>query len=256
MENDADKLDRQKRIMNWEQESISKSNILIVGAGALGNEVVKSLLQIGANNITLVDFDTVVKANLNRSVFFTEEDAENKRLKAEAIAEKARKQFPESHLATVIKKIEEVGEDFYDKFDIAFSCLDNLNARLHLNAHTYNKMPLIDGGTTGFMGKVQVVKSPSGCLECSMSKSDYKILWQRYSCVGEILDILDPKMPALSTTNSIIAAMQVNEFLKLRMDSLKKEKNLIGKYLLYDGRMQKYGIFDIQIRKGCPVHSE
>ncbi len=253
---DDDPLDRQKRISDWEQEPISEANVLVVGAGALGNEVVKSLLQLGVVKITLVDYDVIVKANLNRCIFFSEEDAENKRLKAEVIAEKAQVQYPSSKIIPAIKRIEDLGGDFFNGFDAAFSCLDNLNARLHLNAHVYGNAPLIDGGTAGFLGKVQVVKSPSSCIECAMSKSDYKILWQRYSCVGEVLDFLDPKMPALSTTNSIVAAIQVNEFLKLRMGSLAIEPNLIGKYLLHDGRKNAHRIFEVQRRSDCPVHSE
>jgi ubiquitin-activating enzyme E1 C len=145
-------------------------------------------------------------------------------------------------------------ESFFDGFDCAFACLDNLNARLHLNAHAYGKIPVIDGGTTGFLGKVQVVFGQSSCIECSMSKKDYNLLWEKYSCVGEVLDFLDPKMPALSTTNSIVAAIQVNEFLKLRMESLKPGKNLVGKYLQYDGRLNRFEIFEIEKRKDCPVH--
>ncbi|HLC48644.1 MAG TPA: ThiF family adenylyltransferase [Candidatus Norongarragalinales archaeon] len=252
---DDDPLDRQKRISSWDQGPITKSNVLLVGAGALGNEVAKSLCQLGVGKITLVDDDSIVRANLNRCIFFTEEDAAAGRFKAEVIAERARRQYPLTNISYAIRKVEELKEDFYLEFDVAFSCLDNLNARLHLNAQCYGKIPLIDGGTTGFLGKVQVVKSPSSCIECSMSKKDYDLLWQKYSCVGEVLDFIDPKMPALSTTNSIIAAIQVNEFIKLRLDSLKSENNLIGKYLLYEGRRNTQLIFDVPKRGKCPVHS-
>ncbi|MEK6842855.1 MAG: ThiF family adenylyltransferase [Candidatus Micrarchaeota archaeon] len=251
---DDDLLDRQKRISNWEQGPISKSNVLVVGAGALGNEVVKSLLQLGVENITLVDYDHVVLANLNRCVFFSVEDAKNKALKAEILSEKGMQLFPSAKIVPIIKKVEELDENFFAKFDVAFSCLDNLNARLHLNANCYGKTPLIDGGTTGFLGKVQVVSGESSCIECAISRRDYKHLWEKYSCVGEVLNFIDPKMPALSTTNSIIAALQVNEFLKLRMDSLKTENNLVGKYLLFDGRRNEFKIFEVEKRKDCPVH--
>lgn len=256
MDIDQDAFDRQKRISNWEQGPITNSNILVVGAGALGNEVVKSLCQLGVGKITLVDYDIVMKANLNRCIFFTAEDAEEKRLKAEVISERAQRQYPQTRISHIINKVEDLKEEFYPGFNIAFSCLDNLNARLHLNAQAYGKMPLIDGGTSGFIGKVQVVKAPSSCFECAMSKRDYDLLWQKYSCVGEVLDFLDPKMPALSMTNSIIASIQVNEFLKLRMDSLAREPNLIGKYLLYDGRRNTHKVFEVAKRKVCPVHQE
>lgn len=251
---DEDKFDRQKRIGNWEQDRLTAANVLVVGAGALGNEVVKMLCQLGVGKITLVDDDFVVKANLNRTLFFTQEDAKIKKMKAKAISDKAKILHPDTQITPIIMKVEDLDEGLFGGFDCAFSCLDNLNARLHLNAHSYGKMPFIDGGTTGFIGKVQVVSGNSSCFECSMSKKDYDLLWQKYSCVGEVLDFLDPKMPAITTTNSIVASIQANEFLKLRMDSLKGEKNLVGKYLQYDGRINRFEIYEIQKRKDCPVH--
>jgi len=63
---DEDRYDRQKRVENWDQECISNAKCLVIGAGALGNEVVKNLAQLGIKRIYLVDFDDVVMANLNR----------------------------------------------------------------------------------------------------------------------------------------------------------------------------------------------
>ncbi len=152
----------------------------------------------------------------------------------------------------VVKKLEDLPEAFFNRFTHAFGCLDNLGARLFLNAHCYGKMPLVDGGTTGFMGKVQVVASPSSCLECGMSKQDYKLLWKKYSCTGELLDFFDPKMPALPTTTSIVAAVQVNEFAKL----VHGKEGLVGKYLAFNGLRGATQVFDVSKRKNCPVHGE
>lgn len=251
---ESDAFDRQKRVSNWVQSSLEDANVLVVGAGALGNEVVKLLLQLGVSKISLVDYDTIAVANLNRCVFFSPADAEQGRFKAEVVRDRALDYFPLSRISTHIKKIEDLPESFFGGFDCAFSCLDNLNARLHLNAHSYNKFPLIDGGTFGFQGKVQVVKGGS-CLECSLSKVDYRLLWKKYSCVGDFLDVLDPKMPALSTTTSIIAGIQVNEFLKLQMPSLNAKENLVGKFLLYDGLQNSFSVFSVPKRRDCPVHS-
>jgi len=280
---DADQFDRQKRIAGWDQDSISKLNVLVVGAGALGNEVVKGLAQIGICKITLVDFDKIVKANLNRCVFFCPMDAANNLYKARVVATRARSINKKLVVTPVLKKVEELPENFYSQFDFVFSCLDNLGARLHLNSHCYGKVPLIDGGTTGFFGKVQVVIAPSACLECAMSEQDYQFLWRKYSCVGDPLDFIDPKTPALSTTNSIVAALQVNEMVKLvhcaasldRDASRRQPKvvgkqpetgngleqakwlfgnTLVGKYLFYDGVRNSQTAFTVERRQGCPVH--
>ena len=71
MDIDADQFDRQKRVASWSQSVITNSKICVVGAGAVGNEVVKNLLQLGVVDVTIIDFDDIVIANLNRCVFFS-----------------------------------------------------------------------------------------------------------------------------------------------------------------------------------------
>lgn len=248
---DSDPLDRQKRLQGWRQESISEAMCLVVGAGALGNEVVKNLLQLGVRDMTLVDFDTIVPANLNRCVFFSPEDAREGRYKAEVIASRAKERFPDATIKPTLLKIEELPEDAFTKMDYAFGCLDNLGARLHLNAQCYTLgIPLIDGGTTGYLGKVQVSKRPGACVECGLSKADYALLWKRYSCVGEGLDIADPKMPALPTTTSVIGGLQAKEFVKLAHG----QPSLEGKVGFYNGFDGTLKVFSLSVRGECPVH--
>ncbi len=253
MDVDEDIHDRQKRVKGWKQDKIEKARVAVVGAGALGNEVAKNLLQLGVSQLTIVDFDTVVKANLNRCVLFTEADAEKGTLKAEALQQAAKKLNSTTTVTPVIANVETLDDKFFGKFDVVFGCLDNLGARLHVNANCYGKASLIDGGTTGFFGKVQVVSAPSPCIECGLSRQDYAILWRRYSCTGEGLDILDPKMPALPTTTSIIAGIQVNEFLKT-VHGENLGKKLVGKYLFYNGLTGETNIYKIEKSKKCPVH--
>lgn len=62
--------DRHKLIDWWEQDKLASTKVLVVGAGALGNEVLKNLALIGVGNITIIDFDTVSVTNLTRSVLF------------------------------------------------------------------------------------------------------------------------------------------------------------------------------------------
>ena len=192
---DDDQFDRQKRVSGWRQDAVEKARVLVVGAGALGNEVVKNLAQLGVGHLTVVDFDEIVLANLNRCVFFTESDVGA--FKADVIAREVKKINPSVDVSVEKKRLEELPESFFSSFDYAFGCLENQSTRLHLNAQCYGRMPLIDGGTTGFYGKMQVVRSPSSCVECSLSKRDYALQWKKYSCVGEVIDFLDPKMPAL-----------------------------------------------------------
>ena len=66
--------DRHHSIDWWDQSRLKDSKILVAGAGALGNEVLKNLAMVGVGNITVIDFDTVSITNLTRSVLFRESD--------------------------------------------------------------------------------------------------------------------------------------------------------------------------------------
>src|SRR5258708_4352384 len=59
----------------WEREKVQTAKVLVVGAGALGNEVIKNLTLMGVGHIFVLDFDTVEAANLSRSVLFREGDS-------------------------------------------------------------------------------------------------------------------------------------------------------------------------------------
>ncbi|OIO24719.1 hypothetical protein AUJ65_00865 [Candidatus Micrarchaeota archaeon CG1_02_51_15] len=249
---DSDIFDRQKRLDGWNQEKVAAQKVMVVGAGALGNEAVKLLLQLGVRRISLVDFDVVSRANLNRCVFFSEEDAATEVLKAEAIAFKAVKQWPDAVVEPVIESVEKLSEETWGEFGFVFGCLDNLGARLHANAQSYGKTVFIDGGTSGFMGKVQVVRSPGPCFECGLSKKDYGLLWKKYNCVGDVVDWIDSKMPALATTTSLVAAVQVNEFVKIA-HGLENE-SLAGKYFFFNGMTGQSSVYGVPLRKDCPIH--
>jgi molybdopterin/thiamine biosynthesis adenylyltransferase len=258
---DADAWDRQRRIKGWSQPAVAASNCLVIGAGALGNEVCKLLLQLGVNKLTVVDYDTVEQANLNRCVFFSAQDALKHELKAKVIAREGVRINPTAAISFKTDRIEDLPESFYSQFDYAFGCLDNLGARLHANSHCYGKCPYIDGGTTGFLGRVQTVSSPSPCFECALTSRDYKLLWKKYSCLGEVLDFVEPAMPALATTTSLVASVMANEFVKLSHKQGQKdgkfvlpEGDLVGKYWYFNGLTNQSQILAVPRRLSCPVH--
>lgn len=260
---DTDQWDRQRRIKGWNQQAVEGSKCAVLGAGALGNEVVKNLVQLGVRELSIVDYDEVVPANLNRCVFFSHADAQAGGLKASVLAREVKRINPSAVVTPILKKVEELDENFFSKFDFIFTCLDNLGARLHANSHCYGKSVLIDGGTTGFSGKVQVVRYPSPCLECAVSSSDYQLLWKKYSCTGDLLEFVDPKMPAVATTTSVIAALQANEFVKIahKLSGGQEGKfafptnDLTGKYYFYNGMTGEAKTFSVEKRKNCPVHA-
>ena len=95
---DKDVADRQKLIKGWRQEKLANTRVLVAGAGALGNEIVKNLIMLGIGKIYIVDFDTVVEANLNRCIFLRKADAKVNAYKAEALAKRAKEADPYGYI--------------------------------------------------------------------------------------------------------------------------------------------------------------
>src|SRR4051794_22282691 len=70
-----DRYDRFQLISWWSQDKLRAAKVMVVGAGALGNEVLKNLALLGVGNIWLIDFDTVENSNLSRSVLYRADDS-------------------------------------------------------------------------------------------------------------------------------------------------------------------------------------
>ena len=77
-------------LLSWfKKDKVKNARVLVAGAGALGNEVVKDLALFGIGHIFVVDFDQIELSNLTRSVLFREEDAYSHAYKAEIVAKRA-----------------------------------------------------------------------------------------------------------------------------------------------------------------------
>src|SRR6185436_1639963 len=83
-----DRYARHRLIEGWDQERLAAARVLVAGAGAIGNEVIKLLALLGVGNILIVDFDHIEISNLTRSMLFR--DADIGKSKALVAAERAR----------------------------------------------------------------------------------------------------------------------------------------------------------------------
>jgi molybdopterin/thiamine biosynthesis adenylyltransferase len=252
-EQDMDRLDRTRRIEWVDLERVERAKVLVVGAGALGNEAMKDLTLFGFRHITVLDMDRVVRSNLNRCVLFREGDESSGKGKAELVAERARHLNPGIDISPMNGMVQSLGPEELRSYDIILGCLDNVAARLHLNANSYHaKVPYIDGGTDGFRGKMQVVVPPrTPCLQCAMNRSHFKVMERRFSCTGQDTVFYQPKMAAEITTTSVIAALQVREAIKLLSG-----KAAIEHVLYYDGSLGTTEVLCLDRDPCCPNHPD
>ena len=59
----------------WNQELLHNSTVMVVGAGAIGNELIKNLALLGVGKIVIVDMDRIEQTNLTRSILYRMKDA-------------------------------------------------------------------------------------------------------------------------------------------------------------------------------------
>jgi len=252
---DSDRFDRARRIEWLDLESIKETRCLIVGAGALGNEVIKDLVLSGFRDMTLVDMDHVILSNLNRCLFFKEADLNGRRMKAEVVARRGMELDPDARIEPRVCRIEDLAVEEWEGFDIVLGCLDNIMARLHTNSHAYHLgIPYIDGGTYGMAGKVQVVLPPdTPCFQCGLNRSHFRILEKRFSCTGEDVTFFEPKIPAEITTTSVVAAVQVREAIKVACGL---RELCISNIFHYNGMTGMSEEFEISFDPHCPLHCD
>src|SRR6059058_1419185 len=90
---DSDRYSRLRLIGWWDQERLRAAKVLVVGAGAIGNEVLKNLALVGIGQVVVIDCDEIEDSNLTRSILFRREDRDKS--KAIAAAEEMRRINPD-----------------------------------------------------------------------------------------------------------------------------------------------------------------
>lgn len=143
------------------QKILSDAKVFIVGAGAIGCELLKNLAMIGIGNITITDMDRIEKSNLNRQFLFGNSDIG--KFKSECAKNAILKMNPDINVIAQKNKVGSESISVYnDKFLESQTCvltaLDNIQARLYVDKRCVEtKSCLIDSGTLGTKGNVQVV---------------------------------------------------------------------------------------------------
>jgi len=159
--------DAQACVLGWsKQTQLSSLRYLLVGAGAIGCEMLKNwaMMGLGAGadgKITVTDPDTIEKSNLNRQFLFRPWDVT--KAKSETAAKAVAVMNP---AVKVHAQLERLGADTEHIFDDEFwesltgvcNALDNVQARLYVDQRcVYYQRSLLESGTLGAKGNVQVV---------------------------------------------------------------------------------------------------
>ena len=249
-------------LLSWfKKDKVKNARVLVAGAGALGNEVVKDLALFGVGHIYVVDFDQIELSNLTRSVLFREEDAYNHSYKAEIVAKGAMEINPQIKVTPIVGNLfSEVGFGLYRAVDVVIGCLDSRIARYLLNRLCMRAgKTWIDGSIENLTGAVKVYTPGVNCYECGLSREEFNIIMLRTGCADVVRTQSSAGRVATTPISaSIIGAMQVQEAMKiihLDSDDQSQFKTLQGKMLRYEGMTNCINIYKYSSWKNnCPAH--
>lgn len=236
----------------WDQEKLAASKALVIGAGALGNELIKNLALLGVGNLVVADLDLIENSNLSRSVLYRAADCG--RSKAEVAAERAKDIYPDIRTQPFHGNIVfDLGLGVYRWADVILGGLDNREARVAINqAAARVGKPWIDGAIERLDGVARVFDPAIGpCYECTMSEVDWKMLEARRSCALLSREEMEQgKVPTTPTTSSIIAGIQAHEAVKM----IHGLDTLSGQGFVFDGNWHQSYLVNYTRLEDCPAH--
>lgn len=235
----------------WDQARLAQAKVLVIGAGALGNEIVKNLALLGVGNLLIADLDHIENSNLSRSILYRE--ADNGKPKAEVAAEAAREIYPDIQAhAFHGNVVYDLGLGVYRWADVVIAGLDNREARLAINRNCWKvNRTWIDGAIEQIQGCARVFEPDGPCYECTMSKIDWQMLEKRRSCNLLTRDEMETgRTPTTPTISSVIAGVQCQEAIK----HLHGLPTMAGSGWVFDGLSGDSYRVEYQRKEECYSH--
>lgn len=249
---DADRYSRLRLLPWWDQAKISDCKLLVVGAGALGNEILKNAALLGFRNIVIVDLDRIDESNLSRTILFR--DADIGKFKAEVAAEAYRSINPDAKVQPIVANVvQECGLGLFQWSDLIIAGLDNREARLWINRSAWKvNRPWIDGAIEGINGVARVfLPGLPPCYECTLGEVDWQLMNKRMSCNLLSLEAApEGKVPTTPTISSVIGGIQVQEAMKL----IHGLPTLAGKGYIFEGMNHSSYVVEYTLNPDCMSH--
>ncbi len=223
------------------QEKLTKSHVLIVGAGGLGAPVALYLAASGVGRITICDFDVVDLTNLQRQIIHsTQSVGMNKAVSAQLAIDAIN---PEVLVQTIQQKSTETEFAALAKTaDVVIDCSDNFATRYTLNRICLAlKKPLVSGAAVSFEGQITVFdfrNTETPCYHCL------------FPDIGENQEMRCADNGVFSPLVGVIGTTQAAEVLKLLMDL---GESLQGRLLLLDALSMEWRTIKLARDPKCAV---
>ncbi len=249
---EEDRYSRLRLIPWWDQEKIRDARVLVIGAGALGNEILKNLALLGFQKVVVVDLDRIELSNLSRSILFRAGNVGQ--TKADTAANAYRALLPEACVQPLTANVmQQCGLGLFLWADMILAGLDNREARLWINRAAWKtNRPWIDGAIEGINGVARAfLPNKAPCYECTLGETDWAILDRRMSCNLLLHEAhTEGRVPTTPTISSIIGGIQVQEAVKL----LHRMPTLASKGYIFEGLHHTSYVVDYTENPECLSH--
>jgi len=228
------------------QARLSQSKVLLVGCGALGSVSSNLLVRAGVGGLRIVDRDFVEFSNLQRQMLFDEEDVAANLPKAIAAKRKLEKINSAVNIEAIVADVDSSNIRNYTRdVDIIIDGTDNFEIRFLINDIAIQQgIPWVYGGCLGAEGQVMtIVPGLTPCLNCLMLD-------------GPPPPGTSPTCDSagiLGTIINLIAAVQVNEGLKILVGDLDSINRSVAFFSLWDNRMRQLDVSHLRDSGNCPT---
>eukprot|EP01038_Epipyxis_sp_PR26KG_P008482 gene8482-11465_t len=157
------------------QSKLSTLKMFLVGAGAIGCEMIKNWAMMGiacdigsqkgtvgdSGLVTITDMDQIEKSNLSRQFLFRNTDINCPKSTTAVNAVKRMNPYLNAIACEhkVATETEAIFDDrFYESLDMVCTALDNVEARLYIDQKClFYRKPMLESGTLGAKGHTQIV---------------------------------------------------------------------------------------------------
>lgn len=228
--------------VGWEgQQRLSRSRVLVVGAGALGSAAAAYLAMAGVGTIGLVDGDTVELSNLHRQLLH--DQGAIGELKTASGARRLRAMNPDIEVEEYPEFLSSANAlDLIGGFDLVVNGSDNFPTRYLVNdAAVLTGKPLVDAAILRFEGQLAVFRPGGGCYRC---------LFPSPPPPGMVPNCEDAGI--LGAVAGVMGSLEAVEALKLIL-SPGPPGDEGGVFLLYDALSVRFRPLAFKRDPACPV---